>query len=149
VVKVKEHTLLSHKMCPTPDPVYSISAAAANQLGLSLIGDSGMPKKVEYIQDPNYRWRVIGAISLVFLTVPGIVLTIVFSQALTAPTIVFLFGLLFTLALAAILLILRYPSNDREIDKAKFSMDNPLIALCVAVIAGIIEILMGHFFGIK
>ena len=93
--------------------------------------------------DPNYKWRVLGAIAVVFFTVTGVTLTAIFSEALAGGYIAGLFGMEFTVVLIVMLLVLRYPTANQE----GFSMDNPWVATVFSTIAGIITSLLVNWLG--
>ena len=99
--------------------------------------------------DPNYKWRVLGALGTIFITTSGIVLTVKFSAALSASTIIGLFGMEFMIVLITILLVFPYPSTNqtRSAKQSWFSMDNPLTAVPFSILAGVITSLFIKWLG--
>ena len=90
--------------------------------------------------DINYKWRMIGAISIVFFTASSVTITAVFSTALSAQTIAGLFGMEFTVVLLMTLLVLRPIStnSNNHGDPQWFSMDNPWISVIFSCVSGIL-----------
>jgi hypothetical protein len=107
-----------------------------------LSNNKKFPDKIEEIPDNDYHWRVLGGIFIILIITVGIVCVTIFSYALTAPTIVLLFGMLFISVLSMILLVLRRQTKE----KSKFTMNNPWIGFAVALISGIILILIGQHY---
>lgn len=95
----------------------------------------------EEIQDNDYKWRVIGGISLFLFFGIAIVCVIVFSRALTAKTIVVLFGMFFSTSIAIILLVLRRQTKVIT----KFSLGNALYDLLISIFGGIIVSIIGIY----
>jgi hypothetical protein len=93
--------------------------------------------------DPNYRWRVLGALGTILITTSGIVLAVKFSSALSASAIIGLFGMEFSIVLITVLLVFQYPSTNqiRSAKQSRFSMDNPFIAVPFSMLSGILTAL--------
>lgn len=99
--------------------------------------------------DPNYKWRVLGALGIILVTTSGIVLTAIFSAALSGSTVIGLFGMEFMIVLITILLVFPYSSTN-EIHLAKesrLSMDNPFIAVPFSILAGVLTSLFIKWLG--
>jgi hypothetical protein len=98
-----------------------------------------MTEKNEETPDPHYSWRVIGSIIILVLFALTIIFVSVYSYALTATIILLLFSLLFALCIAVLLLIIRKPTNSKH----KLSMDNPFVALFIALVSGFLMLIVG------
>jgi hypothetical protein len=81
--------------------------------------------------DPNYKWRVLGALGTILITTSGIVLAAIFSASLSGSIIIGLFGMEFMIVLITILLVFPYSSTNQihSAKQSRLSMDNPLIAV--------------------
>jgi len=93
--------------------------------------------------DPNYKWRVIGGIGVVFLTAASVTMTAIFSAALSAGYIAGLFGMEFGLALIVILLVLAPPSGEQ----GWFSMDNPKLGVPLGTLIAVLGSLFLKWIG--
>jgi hypothetical protein len=101
--------------------------------------------------DPNYKWRVIGAISTVLLTAFAVTMTAIFSGALSAGHITGLFGMEFAIVLIVIIFVLRSPSSGWHSSASQrwFDMDNPLLGVPLSILAGILVSLFTNWLGTK
>jgi hypothetical protein len=90
--------------------------------------------------DPNYKWRVLGALGTILITTSGIVLAAIFSESLSGSIIIGLFGMEFMIVLITILLVFPYSSTSQiqSAKQSRFSMDNPLIAVLFSIVAGVL-----------
>jgi len=98
---------------------------------------------VTVIHDPNYKWRVLGAISIVFFTAFAVSATAIWSSALSSGIIAGLFGMEFAIVLIVALLVLRYPSADPR----GFTMDNPWISVPFSCLSGVLTSLFLQWLG--
>lgn len=103
---------------------------------------SGEPISVSH--DPNYKWRVLGSISIVFITACAVTTTAIFSEALSGGTIIGLFGILFAIVQIVILLVLRYPSANQR----WYDMHNPL-AVPFSLLTSFLASLFVKYLGTK
>lgn len=108
-------------------------------------GKTASVEPVPARQDPNYKWRVLGSIGLVFISALAVTATSIFSAALSAGYVAGLFGMEFTIVLLVILLVLRYPSGDQH----GFSMDNPWVSVVFSTVAGVLSSLFVLLLGSK
>jgi hypothetical protein len=92
--------------------------------------------------DPNYKWRVIGGVGIVFIVVTGVTLTAVFSTALSAEYIRLLFGMVFGIVQnTAELIFVRHPDNR------KWYWIMPWVRLFNAMLWGVFSILIYKWLG--
>src|SRR5688500_13620410 len=96
--------------------------------------------------DPNYKWRVLGALGTILITTSGIVLTAIFSASLSGSTIIGLFGMEFMIVLITILLVFPYSSTNQA-KQSRLSMDNPFIAVPFSILAGVLTSLFIKWLG--
>ncbi len=91
-------------------------------------------------QDTDYKWRVVGAISVIAIVTAGLVVVAIFSQALTPASITGLFAMQFVNVLITVLYVLRYPSPNSKLNEKEkvFSMDNPLVGVPFSILQGIV-----------
>jgi hypothetical protein len=93
--------------------------------------------------DPNYKWRVIGGIGVIFFTAASVTMTAIFSAALSAGYIAGLFGMEFGLVLIVILLVLTPPSGEQR----WFSMDNPKLGVPLGILITVLGSLFLKWIG--
>jgi hypothetical protein len=93
----------------------------------------------------NYKWSVVGALGVMITTATGLGLAVVFSRALTAQTILGLFGMQMSISLIIVLLVLRHPHANDAAKRSRFSMDNPWIAVPFSTVSGLLTSLVIHF----
>ena len=99
--------------------------------------------------DPNYKWRVLGALGTILITTSGIVLTAIFSASLSGSTIIGLFGMEFMIVLITIRLVFPYSSTNQihSGKESRLSMDNPFIAVPFSILAGVLTSLFIKWLG--
>ena len=92
------------------------------------------------VQNGDFKWRVIGSIAIDLICIAGASITSIFSYALSAATITYLFGMTFGLVLVTILLVFVPPSKIQ----GKFSMSNPWVAIPFSFLTSFLAALLSR-----